>query len=188
MRSLRRISSVLFITVVFCFAAYADTLDFSLLPVGPQSTTTLVLPNATLTSYGVDFYAGAAGVNKEICALSFGGNCEADIKIVFNQLVSFLTLQTYGYDNGDYVDFLAYDASNNLIGSVLNINSDTTVTGLSGFSNISTLMIDDHSTGAGFGYDNFQFTTSSAVPEPAFLPLMGLGFGLIGLASWRIKK
>jgi hypothetical protein len=167
-------------------AAYADTIALSSLPLGSQNTNVLVFSNATLTGYGSSLYIGAAGVDHEVCALYSG--CEADINIDFAQPISNLTLQTFGWDSGDFVDFLVYGASNVFLGSVVNVNSNTVVTGLSGYTGVTRLYIDDHSTGAGFGYDNFQFTTSTtSVPDPGSSLLL-LGMGLAGLRAWRKRK
>jgi hypothetical protein len=168
-------------------AVSASTLDFSAFPSGYYpGTTVIVLSNATVTSYGTDFYINSA-LGYDFCAI-VGGTCEADAKIDFNNSISNLTLQTYGWAEGDFVDLLAYDGAHNLIGSVLNIASNGVVTGLSGLVGIRTLYFDEHSTAAGIGYGSFSFTESgTAVPDPGSSLLL-LGMGLVGLRAWRKRQ
>ena len=60
----RYISISLLILVALAFDANGATLDFSVFPQGYQGTTTLTLPEATITGYGTDLYVGAAGIAK----------------------------------------------------------------------------------------------------------------------------
>jgi len=168
--------------------ADAATLDFQSLGFGNQGTSVLVLANATVTSAEGDLFVGAGSIPNSVCALSTNplvGTCESDIDIVFNSLVSNLTLQTGGFNPGDSVSFFAYDNSAVLLGSVLGVSSNTTVD-LTAFAGIRRLFIDDSSTGAGFSYGNFDFTSApTAVPEPATLLLFGSG---LAASAYRRRK
>lgn len=165
----------------------AATIDFLSLPFGNQGTTQVVLSNATVTSSEGNLFRGAGSIPNSICALSTNvnvGSCEADINIDFIDSISNLTFQTGGFNSGDSVSFFAYDGSNVLLGSVLNITSNTVVNGLSGLAGIRRLFIDDSSTGFGFSYGNFDFT-ANAVPEPTTLLLIASG---LGAAAYRRRR
>jgi len=160
----------------------ADTLDFSGLPLGPQGTTVLVLPNATITSFGSNLYVGAAGIDHEICALTGGGNCEADLKVDFSTAVNSLSFVASGYNPGDHVDVNIFDGAT-LLGTV-GLSSDGLVD-LSAFSHVTSLYMDDSSTGAGFAYDHFVF---APVPEPETYAMLLAGLGLLGFVARRRKE
>jgi hypothetical protein len=174
----KRYISVIFLCLIaWSFNANAATLDFSVFSQGYQGTTTLTLPEATLTSFGTDFYIGAAGIADEVCAIN-GSNCEADLDISFNNLVSDLSFVTSGWQTGDSVTASIYDASNSLLASII-ITSNTFVD-FSAYTGISRLFLDDNSTAAGIAYDQFNFTT---VPVPAAVWLFGSGLmGIIGFS------
>lgn len=163
-------------------AASADTLDFSGLTMGYQNTTTLVLPNATITSYGQNLYVGAAGIGKEICAIN-GGSCEADIGITFNSVINGLNFVTSGFDSGDKINVSAYNGAT-FLGSVFHASNG--LVNMAAFSNVTRIYIDDSSTGAGFGYDHFNFNVT-AVPEPETYALMLAGLGLVSAVTRRRK-
>lgn len=164
-------------------AAGAATLDFSGLTPGAQGSTVLILPEATITSFGDDIFVGAAGIASEICAFNSGPyNCEADLEVDFNSLVSNLNFDVSGYDAGDLVTATAYDALDNVIGS-FNISANGSY-GFGALADISRVFFDDQSSGAGMAYDNFEF---SPVPLPAALPLLIGALGAMGFATRRRK-
>jgi hypothetical protein len=165
-------------------AAMADTLNFNTFSLGYQNTTTLTLPNATITSFGTNLYIGAAGIDHEICAINFG-SCEADMKIAFNSSVSNLSFVTSGYNPGDFINVSAYNGMT-LLGSVG--HSSNGLVDLTAWSGITSIFIDDSSTGAGFAYDHFNFNTTAPVPEPETYAMMLAGLGLLGLARRRKQK
>ena len=163
--------------------AFADVIDFTVFAQGDTGSTTLVVPEATFTSFGGNFYIGAAGVASEICAL--GGGCATDFDAVFTSLIENLTLVTSGFQGGDTVEIFAYDASAVLLGSV--VQASNGLVDLTAFSGISRLFFDDSSTAAGFGYDAFTFDVVASVPEPGTLALLGIGLFGMGLARRRRK-
>ncbi len=167
--------------------AQAAIIDFTTLAAGNQGTTNVVLSNATVTSSEGNLFRGAGGIVNSICALSTNpnvGSCEADLTIVFSDLISNLTFETGGFNTGDSVSFFAYDNADVFLGSVLNVTANTAVNGLSGLAGIRRLFIDDSSTGAGYTYGNFEFT-ATAVPEPATLLLIASG---LGAAAYRRRR
>ncbi len=166
-------------------AAMADTLNFNTFSLGPLGSTTMILPNATITSFGSNIYVGAAGLDHEICALTPGNDCEADMKIDFNSAVSNLSFVTSGYNPGDFINVSAYNGMT-LLGSVG--KSSNGLVNLTAWSGITSIFIDDSSTGAGFAYDGFNFTSAAPVPEPETYAMMLAGLGLLGLARRRKQK
>lgn len=164
-------------------SAFADTLDFTTFSQGAQGSPVMTLPQATITSFGTDIYVGAAGLASEICALgSFG--CQADMQIDFTASVNDLTFDLSGYDSGDHIDVSIFSGATLLGTSAYETNG---FVDLSGYLNVTRLYFDDSSTGAGFAYDNFQFTTTSttAVPEPETYAMFLAGLGLLGFSSRR---
>ena len=163
-------------------SSLADTLDFSIFPVGPQGNPVLILPQATITSFGDDIYVGAHG-HYEICALN-GFTCNADMKISFNGAVNNLSFVTSGAEAGDHIDVSAYNGS--FLLGVVGQSTDGFVD-LSGFSNVTSIYIDDSSTAAGMAYDGFTFTAAAPVPEPETYAMLLAGLVLLGFAARRRK-
>ncbi len=159
-------------------SASADTLDFSVLSPGTQGNTVLVLPQATITSLGADIFVGAASIDHEICALTSGFDCQADMKIDFATAVNGLKFVTSGWDAGDHVDVNVYDGAV-LLGTVG--KSTDGLVDLTAFSHVTSIYLDDSSTGSGFGYDHFIF----AVPEPETYAMLLVGLGLLGFVARR---
>lgn len=159
-------------------SASADTLDFSVLSLGTQGGTVLALPQATITSFGVDIFVGAVNIDHEICALTSGFDCQADMKIDFATAVNGLKFVTSGWDAGDHVDVNVYDGAV-LLGTVG--QSADGLVDLTAFSHVTGIYLDDSSTGGGFGYDHFIF----AVPEPETYTMLLVGLGLLGFVARR---
>lgn len=171
---------------VFLFAGSvnATVIDFTVFGNGDTGSTTLITPEATFTSLGGNFFVGAAGIGSEICALS-GGTCAADFKVDFTTEINNLTLITSGFQSGDTVEISAFDVSNTLLGSVTQAANG--LVDLTAFSGISRLFVDDSSTAAGFGFDQFTFdSVNNNVPEPSILALLALGLAGVGFS--RKKK
>ncbi|MCG8550072.1 MAG: hypothetical protein MI799_06700 [Desulfobacterales bacterium] len=175
------------------FATSADTLDFTEIgATGILGTTDITLSNATLTSYGNNFFVYAPGATGEsngkgsICAMQIG--CRADMEISFNEKVMDLTFGVFGYAAGDAVSISAFN-DGALVQSLL-ITSETFVD-FSGFGVIDRLFFDDVATGGhGLGYNDFSFSSVSvsAVPLPAAFPLFGAAMVGLGLLGWKRKK
>lgn len=165
---------------LFSTSALADTLDFTTLSPGAQGSTVLVFPQATITSFGNDFYVGASGIASEICPL-IGSNCQADMQVDFTSAVNSLSFVLAGYDSGDHLDINIFSGAT-LLGTIA--SEANGLVDLSAYSNITKLYFDDSSTGAGFSYDKFQFTVAN-VPEPETYGMLLAGLGLLGFATRR---
>lgn len=161
-------------------SASADTLDFSVLSPGTQNNTVLVLPQATITSFGTDIFVGAANIDHEICALTGGFTCQADMKVDFTTAVNGLQFVASGRDDGDHVDVNVYNGAV-LLGTVG--NSADGLVDLTAFSHVTSIYLDDSSTASGFAYDHFTFT--AAVPEPESYAMLLVGLGLLGFVARR---
>lgn len=162
--------------------ASAATLSVGSLPVGYYGNTVANVPEATLTSFGDDFYFGGAyGDPGSFCAIS-GGSCQADLQIAFSSVVSNLLFDVGGWQTGDHVLLSIFGVADSLLGTV-SIDSNITGLDLSSFGSITRLYFDDSSTAAGVGYANFSFDQGGVeVPEPAGVALFGLGVALLGLS------
>lgn len=79
-------------------------------------------------------------------------------------------------------------ATQNILGTA-QFNTPSLVD-LSAFSNVTSIRIYNITDAGGLGWDNFGFdTTSSSVPEPSTLLLLGSGLvGLVGYGRRRMKK
>jgi len=178
-------NKLLALLALACFgvgAAQADTLNFDAFGTDDLHTTTLVMPNATVTGFGDSlFNVTGFAAGGTICSFMTAFTCEADLRIDFNSAVSGLTFGVYGYDQGDFVTITAYAGLSSL-GSV-NVAADAQVADFSSFSGITRLDFDDASTGHGYSYGNFSFV--AAVPEPETWGLLLGGLGLVGLMARR---
>lgn len=163
---------------------HAGVLDFTEASSnGFQGSTTLFLSNATINSFGTDlfvYYPGDFGAlgGGGFCGID-GGSCEAGAEVLFSAAISDLTLNTQGFNVGDSTTLSIFSDATLL--DNITITSDAAVD-FTGFNGITRLLIEDNSTGAGFSYNNFEFT-ASPVPLPAAAWLFGSGLlGLVGVA------
>lgn len=175
----------LFLGLVFSLGmplmCQADILNFDETAFGGfQGATSLSLSNADIFSLGDDLFvyqSGDFGIpDSGFCATEFG-SCEADAEIVFSNQIADLTFYSLGFNSGDFAVATIYNGVTPLASAT--IDADMTVD-FSGFSDITRLVIDDSSTGAGMSYHAFTF---NAVPEPGTFSILTLG--LIGLAHRR---
>lgn len=143
-----------------------------------------VTPQGTIeSSSGQIFFGGADGRPGSFCG--YVGSCEASLDIDFNDLIADLTFVVGGYNPGDFIEVFAYDALDNPLGSVTKAADG--LVDLSAFAPISRIFIDDSSTGAGYGYDEFSWRVVGAqVPVPAAFPLLAGALG--ALAVWRRRR
>lgn len=164
--------------------AGAATLDFSSLPAGNLNTDVLELSNATLTSGGDSLFNI---VGSGICAFNNAFNCQASLDIDFDDEVSNLSFQAFGFDAGDFVLAQAFSSTDTLLASFDVVGNG--VYSFGALAGISRLFLQDSSTGAGYSWNNFQFDESgpAPVPLPAALPLMLGGMALAGAFLRRRK-
>lgn len=166
--------------------ASAATIDFSVFPGGSQGTNVLVTPNATFTTTDGIFLNQGGPSN--ICAFNVAQfSCqEVDMTIDFTSAVSNLSFLASFFNPIDLVTVSIYNGAA-LLGSV-----DITGNGivdLSFFGIITSLFLEDKSTGAGYAYSEFSFDiVDGTVPLPAALPLLAAGLGMMGAVGWRRKR
>jgi len=170
-----------FFSVWFTSVAQAGFLDFTEVNNGYLNSTTISLSNATINSFGTDSFVYAPGDFGALggggfCSIA-GGSCEGSAEVLFSDSVSDLTLNTQFFDRGDSALLEIYSGA--ILLSSIGVISDTIVD-FTGFSGITRLLIIDSSTGSGFAYTNFEFTS---VSEPGVLILI-----ILGLLGFAIRK
>lgn len=126
-----------------------------------------------------------SGVNGSI-------NCVDDIYVDFATAISGLTFLSIGANNvGDVGDVRIF-AGLLLLGTADIIANGTPnspdLIDLTAFSGITRIEISNVTDLVGLGFDDFRFTSSSAVPEPATWAMMLLGFGAMGVAIRRRRR
>ena len=175
------------IILVASMPARAATFDFSGFT-GVQPGNTAVLPEGTFTSLddglfvdGVTEYYSPTG---SLCALNAIGNCQADLELAFNGLASNLQFEAFGADPGDENSVTIFSGLTLLQTIVITADG---IVDFTGFSNITSVLFDDSSTGGGFEFGNFTFDLTP-VPLPAALPLFAATLGVAGVAGWRKRR
>ncbi len=184
-----RAVTILLSTVLACASASAATLNFESLSSGNLGTSSAILPEAKISGTGTILYTNEYFVNEggSVCSAfttSTSTSCTGDLQIAFTTAVSQLSLEAIGYDDGDSVTISAY-AGSSLLGS-RQVDTDKGVVDFSAFSGVTKLLFDDQSTGSGFAYGKFSFTSlTSPVPEPATGLMMVLGAAAVGCVARR---
>jgi hypothetical protein len=186
MKVLRHILGVAAFTSALAGAqAFADTIDFTTLPLGPVAGD-IVFPEATFSSSTGELYVGADGIDHEICAfVSSTFTCEADVTVDFTTAVNDLKFDVLGFDPGDSVTLSVFDGGGTLLGTSIIASNETL--DLSGFGSVGSLFLENTGDGAGVAYDHFTFNESSPVPEPAAWTLMVGAFAGFAFA-WRRRR
>lgn len=183
-------------SMVLPISVNAGVLNFNELPSGYQSSTSITLSNASVSTSGADIfvaspgsYSPSVGAFGGFCGLILAGgaDCSVDSVIVFNDAISDLTFQATAHDAGDSAVASIYSGLT-FIHSIA--FSSALFVDFTGYSNFDRLTIDNvGSGGAGYVYGAFNFAaadTPAAVPAPATLALFGLG--LLGLGFVRRKQ
>jgi hypothetical protein len=168
--------------------ANALTIDFSAYAPGPLSGSSLVTPNATVSSSSTlfnlsGFFGGGQGGS--ICPfISASFNCQADLAINFTNPIKNLTFNSYGFDPGDKALISLFNGASLLatLSGYTDQLLDFTANGT-----ITKITIKNQGNGAGYAYGAFKFDAVSTVPVPAALPLFATAIAGIGLASRRRK-
>lgn len=169
-------------------AAHASSFDFSAFSDGFQGVTTIVTPEATLTTPdGGNFFIdniGAAGEN--FCGIS-SSTCDADILIEFNGLASFVSFDPFGGADGDAFTATAYDADGLVLDTIGASGATSGVFSFGALGGIASILIDDSSAAAGYQYADFFFELEPAaeVPLPAAGALLLAGLGGLGVMRRR---
>jgi hypothetical protein len=155
-------------------SSQAGVLDFTELTDGGQGTNSITLSNASISTTGADVFIASAGSYTPtvgpkggFCGLtSLGGvDCSTDATITFNDAISNLSFQSTAFDAGDTALASIFNGATLLQSIAI---TSATIIEFSGYSNITSLFIDDlGSTEAGIIYGNFAFNDSASVPEPA---------------------
>lgn len=167
-------------------AASAGSLDFTALGSGTVSSSTALLPEATLTSGADAFFVGANSTNS-ICALSTSAfNCSNDLTVEFTSSVANISFNVEGWQSGDRIDVTLFDSMSNVL-------ETTTIlaNGVFTFSSqgVTRMFLDDSSTAFGVSYADWSFDdTTSPIPLPAGLPLLLSTLGGLGLVARRRRK
>ena len=187
MRTFARIAAVAGVAAFMSMGtATAATIDFSVFPFGNQGTNVLVTPNATFTTTDGIFLNQST--SSDICAFNVAQfSCqEVDMTIDFTSAVSNLSFLATIFNPIDLVTVSIFNGAA-LLGSI-DITGDGIVD-LSSFGIITSLFLEDKSTGNGFVYSAFNFDINGAeVPLPAALPLLAAGLGMMGAVGWRRKR
>lgn len=163
------------------------TLNFTVFSDGPQGVTTLILPEATLTSFGSDFLIGFSGT--VVCPL--GNGCEHDMSISFANPVENLQFSVQNFDANDAIRVFASNTTAPV--HDFDLKGNGIVTDLVAFSGITDLLFDYQSIGGGgilYGNFSFDFAPVSTVPvPPAWLLFVSAlaTLSTIGLPSLRLK-
>jgi len=192
-KTLTKVSAFLVGTVfslVPALTVHADSLDFTEVASG-STDYILNLSNATLTTPDTvieifaPFELDGAGDQGAVCA-AFGDDCYGDMEISFTQDIMGLSFQSIAFYTGDKATVTAFKGAD-MLGSI-----DITSNGLidfTGFGILDRLVFEDSdSIAGGVAYTNFDFTTVTAVPLPAALPLFGAALAGMGIMGWKRRK
>ena len=167
--------------------ANASLIDFQGEPVGTYAgnTTTLLIDGTSVRFSGLglqirDLTPAFPSESSRVLS-SFHDGQEITMELLGGATTDSLTF--HNWISGVYtseVDTIvvqAFDAANNLLGSVTSSNEFINLN----FTGMARITFDDFTAGDGYLLDDFQYTITTAVPEPATWALMLFGLG--GLVS-----
>lgn len=172
-------------------AANADIVDFAGLA-GAQANP-LSLPGATFTTLGGFNFIAFEGLCASIAAGN-PANCSRELDVVFDTSSSGVSFTFWGNNNitvGADVGDVSIFSGVTLLGLVDLIVLDTIsnsgsrdLVALTGYTGITRLRISSTDLG-GVVYDDFAFSASNAVPEPASWAMLLIGFSGLGAVFRR---